>query len=39
MHKWAEAREAFVTITKRFSDSGLILAASGFLDWMHQRGV
>jgi outer membrane protein assembly factor BamD len=39
MHKWAEAREAFVTITKHFSDSGLILAANGYLDWMHQRGV
>jgi outer membrane protein assembly factor BamD len=39
MHKWTEAREAFTTITKRYSDSGLILAANGYLDWMAQRGV
>jgi outer membrane protein assembly factor BamD len=39
MHKWADARGAFETITKRFSDSGLIVSARGYLDWMHDRGV
>ena len=39
MHKWADARGAFETITKRFVDSGLILPARSYLDWMQQRGV
>jgi TolA-binding protein len=39
MHKWADARGAFQTITKRFADSGLTLPAKGYLDWMQQRGV
>ena len=39
MHKWPLARTQFETIVGRFQDSGLILAARNFLDWMKERGV
>jgi len=39
MHKWDDAREAFGTIVKRFEDSGLVVAARGYLDWMKEKGV
>jgi outer membrane protein assembly factor BamD len=39
MHKWTDARGAFETIAKRFSDSGLLVPARSYLDWMRVQGV
>jgi outer membrane protein assembly factor BamD len=39
MHKWPEARESFNAILQRYGDSGLVLPARGYLDYMHERGV
>jgi outer membrane protein assembly factor BamD len=39
MHKWGDARAQFEIIVRRYQDSGLILAARNFLDWMKERGV
>jgi outer membrane protein assembly factor BamD len=39
MHKWTDARAQFQLIVSRFQDSGLILPARNFLDWMKERGV
>jgi outer membrane protein assembly factor BamD len=39
MHKWAEAREAFLAIVRRYGESGLTLPAKGYLEYMRERGV
>jgi len=39
MHKWTEARDSFMTIVQRYGDSGLILPAKGYLEYMRTRGV
>jgi outer membrane protein assembly factor BamD len=37
MHKWAEAKQAFDAILQRFGDSGLVLPARNYLDYMKQN--
>jgi outer membrane protein assembly factor BamD len=39
MHKWPEARQAFISIIERYPRSGLTLQARNFLDYMQKRGV
>jgi hypothetical protein len=37
MHKWPEAREAFTAILQRFGDSGLVVPARNYLDYMKDK--
>ena len=39
MHKWPEARDAFLSIVRRYSASGLTLPAKNYLEFMRERGV
>jgi outer membrane protein assembly factor BamD len=37
MHKWVEARESFTMIVKHYPDSGLIVQANRYLDFLKTR--
>ncbi len=39
MHKWREAREAFVTVLQRYATSAETVQAKNFLEHMRERGV
>jgi outer membrane protein assembly factor BamD len=39
MHKWPDARESFLAIVQHYGDSGLIIPAKGYLEYMRTRGV
>ncbi len=39
MHKWPDARESFLAIVQHYGDSGLIVPAKGYLEYMRTRGV
>jgi outer membrane protein assembly factor BamD len=39
MHKWQDARSAFVTIVQHFGHSPLIVQAKGYLEYMREHGV
>jgi outer membrane protein assembly factor BamD len=39
MHKWPEARDAFLSIVRRYAASGLTLPAKNDLEIMRERGV
>jgi outer membrane protein assembly factor BamD len=39
MKKWPEARQSFQEILKRYRDSGLIIPAQNYLEYMKQEGV
>jgi outer membrane protein assembly factor BamD len=39
MHKWADARDSFVTIQHRYPGSALVVPAKNYLDYMQTQGV
>jgi outer membrane protein assembly factor BamD len=39
MHKWADARDSFVTIQHRYPGSALVVPAKNYLDHMQTQGV
>ena len=39
MHKWSDARHAFLGVVQRYPQSPLIVQAQNYLDYMAQRGV
>lgn len=39
MHRWRDARAAFVAVLQRFPQSALIVQARGYLDFMQIQGV